>query len=133
MKGPELCAGVIVYSEDQVLLIKRGTEPEKGLWSLPGGRVQLGESIRHAALRELKEESNLEGRCEELIGWVELKIDQHHFVIVNLRCSVSDYSKLEAGDDAAEVSFFKREELQQLEMSASTRDFLFSLRPPTPK
>jgi 8-oxo-dGTP diphosphatase len=133
MKGPELCAGIIVYSEDQVLLVKRGTEPEKGLWSLPGGRVQLGESIRHAALRELKEESNLEGRFEEMIGWVDLRIDEHHFVIVNLRCSVSDYSKLKAGDDAVEVSFFKLEELHQLDMSARTRNFVFSLRPATLK
>ena len=68
MHGPELCAGSIVYSEEKILLIRRGTEPEKGLWSLPGGRVQKGESIRHAALRELKEESNLEGQFEEMMG-----------------------------------------------------------------
>ncbi|MDE0845407.1 MAG: NUDIX hydrolase [Actinomycetota bacterium] len=130
MQGPELCAGIIVYSADQVLLIKRGTEPEKGLWSLPGGRVQIGEPIRHAALRELKEESNLEGRFEEMIGWVDLKINEHHFVIVNLRCSVSNPSKLKAGDDAAEVGFFQVEELHQLDMSERTRNFVFSLRPP---
>jgi|TARA_B110000438_G_scaffold94157_1_gene93571 ADP-ribose pyrophosphatase YjhB (NUDIX family) len=131
MRGPELCAGIIVYSAHRVLLIKRGTEPEKGRWSLPGGRVQIGESIRHAALRELKEESNLEGQFKEMIGWVELQIGDHHFVIVNLRCSVSNPSQLRAGDDAVEVRFFNLEELQQLDMNEKTREFLLSLQLPT--
>ena len=130
MHGPELCAGSIVYSEEKILLIRRGAEPEKGLWSLPGGRVQKGESIRHAALRELKEESNLEGQFEEMMGWVDLLIGEHRYVIVNLRCSVSNASNLKAGDDAAEAKFFKLEELRGLEMNDRTRNFLFSLQPP---
>jgi 8-oxo-dGTP diphosphatase len=130
MHGPELCAGSIVYREDKVLLIRRGTEPQKGFWSLPGGRVQMGESIRHAALRELKEETNLEGKFEEMMGWVDLLIDEHHYVIVNLRCSVSNASSLKAGDDAKEAKFFKLEELHDLDMNDRTRDFVLSLQTP---
>ncbi|MDG1198191.1 MAG: NUDIX domain-containing protein [Actinomycetota bacterium] len=130
MHGPELCAGSIVYSEEKILLIRRGAEPEKGLWSLPGGRVQMGESIRHAALRELKEESNLEGQFEEMMGWVDLLIGEHRYVIVNLRFSVSNASNLKAGDDAAEAKFFKLEELHGLDMNDRTRNFLFSLQSP---
>ena len=132
MQGPELCAGSIVYNDDKVLLIKRGTQPDIGLWSVPGGRVRVGEPIRHAALRELKEESNLEGQFEEMIGWVDLLIDEHHYVIVNLRCSVSNASSLKAGDDATEAQFFKLEELHELDMNDKTRDFLLSLWSPMP-
>ncbi len=132
MQGPQLCAGSIVYNDDKVLLIKRGTQPDRGLWSLPGGRVRMGEPIRHAALRELKEETNLEGQFEEMIGWVDLLIAEQHYVIVNLRCSVSTASSLKAGDDATEARFFKLEELHELDMNDKTRDFLLSLWLPMP-
>ena len=92
----------------------------------------MGEPIRHAALRELKEETNLEGQFEEMIGWVDLLIAEQHYVIVNLRCSVSTASSLKAGDDATEARFFKLEELHELDMNDKTRDFLLSLWSPMP-
>ena len=68
---PELCAGAVAVDHGLLLLVKRGTDPGKGLWSLPGGRVESGESVVAAVVRELKEETGLQGVCGSLVGWVE--------------------------------------------------------------
>ena len=66
---PVPAVGVVCFRADHVLLIRRGTPPKQGEWSLPGGRVEPGEPVRAAALRELKEETGVEA---ELLGLVDV-------------------------------------------------------------
>ena len=80
---PELCVGAVAVDHGLLLLVKRGTNPGKGLWSLPGGRVESGESVVAAVLRELKEETGLEGVCGSLVGWVERMGAEYHFVVMD--------------------------------------------------
>ncbi len=66
-EAPIAAVGVVVLKDADVLLIRRGKEPIRGWWSLPGGAVELGETVRQAAEREIREECNVEIEATEVI------------------------------------------------------------------
>src|SRR5437762_14386920 len=101
--GPQICVGAIAVENDALLLIRRGRPPGTGLWSLPGGRVEAGETLAEAVVRELAEETGIEGVCDELIGWVERIGADYHYVILDFGVTVLDAAEPVAGDDAAEA------------------------------
>lgn len=113
--GPQIGVGVVCLRGDEALIIKRGKPPFLGEWSIPGGGLELGETTRQAALRELREETAVEA---ELIGLIDV-IDSiasdengrlaHHLVIVDF-AAVWRAGDPEAGDDALEARFAPREE-----------------------
>jgi len=85
---PVVGVGVVVRKNQSVLVVKRAYEPRKGQWSIPGGKVRLGESVRQAALREVAEECSIEIKLFDIIDVVDL-IDtdeasriKYHFVVV---------------------------------------------------
>ena len=84
-------------------MIRRGTEPELGQWSLPGGRVEAAESVVSAVVRELAEETGLEGVCGPFMGWVERSGFGYHHVILNFEVTLLGDADPVAGDDASEV------------------------------
>jgi 8-oxo-dGTP diphosphatase len=119
-RRPVPAVGVVCLREDEVLLIRRGKPPLAGAWSLPGGRLEWGESLAAAALRELAEETGVEA---ELLGLVDV-VDglfgpDTHYVLV-------DYAarwlagEPEAGDDAAEAAFHPLDTLEGLGLWAET-------------
>jgi 8-oxo-dGTP diphosphatase len=106
MARPELAVGAVVLRDDHLLLIRRGRGVAEGRWSLPGGRVEHGELLAEATVRELLEETGLEGVCGELVGIVERFIDDEHFVILDYGVTLLDPdAEPIAGDDAAEVAW----------------------------
>lgn len=100
---PELCVGAVVVDGGRLLLVERGRGAGVGLLSVPGGRVELGETLAEAVVRELAEETGLLGRVGRELGWVERIGDGHHFVIVDFVVHVDDASGARAGDDAAAI------------------------------
>ena len=68
---PEVCVGAIAVEEGRLLLVRRGHGPAAGEWSIPGGRVEAGELLAEAVVRELLEETGVEGVCDRMVGWVE--------------------------------------------------------------
>ena len=64
---PVAAVGVLIQDKDKVLLIKRGTEPGKDLWSIPGGMIELGETAREAGKREVEEETGLKVKLDHVI------------------------------------------------------------------
>src|ERR1700722_7718101 len=113
--------------EKRVLLIRRGTAPLLGEWSLPGGVLECGESLREAVAREAREETGLVVEPGEMLGVYERVIRgdagrvRYHFVLIDYLCRVVG-GKLKAGSDAADVRWFVREELPALKLADDAND-----------
>ena len=126
MNAPQVCVGCVALHDGDLLLIRRGHGPAAGQWSVPGGRVEPGELLAEAAIRELREETGLEGVCGELIGWVEL-IDEDggpHFVILDFEVTVLDDATPVAGDDAAEARWVPLGDVTDLNLVDGMAEFL---------
>jgi 8-oxo-dGTP diphosphatase len=109
------CVGAIITDDrGRLLLIKRGHEPDAGLWSLPGGRVQPGETGEQAVVREIREETGLSVRCDRLVGSVR------RTGLGGAVLDIRDYAAtvtgggLAAGDDAADARWFSPADLAGL-------------------
>ena len=124
--NPQLCVGAIAVIDGRLLLIRRGHGPAAGEWSLPGGRVEAGETLAEAVVRELAEETGLEAVCDDLAGWVERISDDHHFVIFDFRVTVLDHPEtgLRAGGDAAEAAWVPLDEVAHLRLVEGLAEFL---------
>ena len=124
MSGPELCVGAVVVRDSSILLIRRGNPPGEGLWSVPGGRVQRGESLAEAVRRELQEETGLDGEVGEVVGWTELIGRRRHFVIVDYRVSVAPDATPVAGSDAADAAWVAFGDLGEWDLVDGLLQFL---------
>ncbi|MDP9388156.1 MAG: NUDIX domain-containing protein [Actinomycetota bacterium] len=121
---PELCVGAVAVDADRLLLVRRGHGPAAGEWSVPGGRVERGETLGEAVVRELAEETGLDGVCDELIGWVERIGSDHHFVILDFSVSVLDAGEPVAGSDAAEAAWVPLGDVAALRLVDGLAEFL---------
>ena len=96
---PVVGVGVALVEDGRLLLVQRGHEPWKGLWAVPGGKVNHGETLREAAIREVAEETGLTVEIGDVI-WVGEHISEHgHIVLIDFLGSVVG-GELTAGDDA---------------------------------
>lgn len=122
---PEVAVGAVVVVDDQLLLIRRGRGVAIGRWSLPGGMVEPGELLAEAVVRELAEETGLEGVCGPLVGVVERFVEGHHYVILDHRVTLLDPdAPPTAGDDAAEVAWVPRHEVAERPLVEGLAEFL---------
>ena len=124
--GPEVCVGAIAVDNDRLLLIRRGHGPGAGEWSVPGGRVERGETLAEAVVRELAEETGLEAVCDDLVGWVERIGAGYHFVIFDFFVTVLDGPEKppQAGADAAEAAWVAIDEVSHLHLTEGLAEFL---------
>ena len=119
---PVPAVGVVCLKGDEVLLIRRGTAPRIGQWSLPGGRIEPGERAVDAALRELREETGVSARILGLIDVVDgvFAEEGRHYVLIDYAAEWIEGTPV-AGDDAAEATFMSIDEALEAVAWAETR------------
>jgi 8-oxo-dGTP diphosphatase len=119
---PVPAVGVVCLRGDSVLLIRRGTPPRLGEWSLPGGRIEPGERAVDAALRELREETGVEAEITGLIDVVDGLFPEagRHYVLIDYAARWVSGGPV-AGDDALEARFVALDEIESLIEWSETR------------
>lgn len=121
---PTVAVGaVVVDGEGRLLVVRRGREPAAGRWTLPGGRVEAGEAVADAVVREVAEETGLQVAPGDLVGFSEVRGPDHHYVILDLRADVVG-GALRAGDDADQVAWLTRRELAAVQTTDGLLEFL---------
>ena len=132
-RRPEIGVGVVVWRDDEFLLIRRGKPPRYGQWSIPGGRQELGETTRETAVREIKEETNLE---IDLVGLVDvydaIRLDTNggiasHFTLIDFTARWVSGDAV-AGDDAIGVGWFTLADLPELKLWKETEHVIRTSR-----
>ena len=109
-----IAVGAIVVRDDSLLMVKRGKDPARGLWSVPGGGLEHGEFIADAVAREVKEETGLVVEVGELLGVFEI-VGETHYVILDHLATVSGPTEPEASGDAADARWVKLDEISKLD------------------
>ena len=122
---PIIAVAAVIVENDRFVLVKRGTAPHKGEWTIPGGMLECGESLREAVIREAREETSLTVEPVTLVEVFERIIRnptgqiQFHYVIMDYLCRVQDGS-LRAGKDAADARWLTEAELKGLQVTEGT-------------
>lgn len=119
-KAPCVGVGAVLVHEGRVLLVKRGKQPLRGRWVVPGGTVELGESLEQALVREIEEETGLVVRPLEVVTVFdriqrEEDVVRYHYVIVDYLCEYVS-GELRAGSDAEAAAFAAPSELPAYEL-----------------
>lgn len=126
---PVVGVGGVVIDEGRALLIRRGSEPLRGEWSIPGGTLELGETLAEGCARELREETGLNVRVLEMIEVFERIFPadgaaaggmhsrpQYHYVIVDYLCERAG-GELRAGSDVTDVALAREDELGKFQLT----------------
>jgi 8-oxo-dGTP diphosphatase len=125
---PVVGIGAVIVGDGKIALIKRGNEPSKGKWTIPGGLVDLGESLEAAVIRETKEETCLHVDNPSLVGVVDnVDLDEvgkvkYHYVIIDYLVHVKG-GDIKAASDAAELRLVLFGEVEDYNLTASFRVF----------
>lgn len=117
--------GAILFRRDRILMAQRGKEPLKGWWSLPGGALEIGESLHDGVCREVREETGLEVTPVRMFEIFERIIrddsgaPEYHYVLIDYICRVTG-GKLFPGDDVCAVEWVRRRDLPNFRITEGT-------------
>ncbi|MEM0204873.1 MAG: NUDIX hydrolase [Nitrososphaerota archaeon] len=132
-KMPVVAVGALILQDHNILLVKRKNEPGKGRWSIPGGSVELGESLKDAVVREVYEETGLLVEVSELLDIIEVirrdsagNIIFHYVILDYLAKPIS--GTLRAASDASDVIWVSVDEAMNMEITDSLRAMLRKLK-----
>lgn len=124
-KRPMVGVGAIIFRRDRILMAQRGKEPLKGWWSLPGGALEIGESLADGVRREVREETGLEVEPIQMFEIFErimrdaAGIPEYHYVLIDYVCKVTG-GTLFPGDDVCAVEWVRRKDLNTLQITEGT-------------
>ncbi|HEY1801233.1 MAG TPA: NUDIX hydrolase [Terriglobales bacterium] len=126
---PFVGVGAVIVEAGRVLLIKRGHAPAMGEWSIPGGTMEVGETVREAVVREVREETGLIVEAADLLGVFDRVLRdsndrvQFHYVLIDFLCTLRG-GQLKAGGDAAEARWFTADEVGDLPLPEDTAEIV---------
>jgi 8-oxo-dGTP diphosphatase len=129
LESPQVAVGAIVVKDEKILLVKRNKAPHKDLWAIPGGSVEIGETLPEATEREVHEETGLNIKAKEpvytfdLIERDESGAVRFHYVIVDLSAEYVS-GDLHPAEDALDARWFAPQDLAHIAISDSTRKLL---------
>jgi mutator protein MutT len=118
------CVGAILTAGGQILLIRRGHDPEAGRWSLPGGRIEPGETDQEALVREVREETGLEVTPGPLVGAVDRPAPGGRVLVIRDYAATVTGGTLAAGDDADDARWVSMRDLDSLPLTTGLRQAL---------
>lgn len=128
-EAPRVAIGALVFRDGRLLVVERGKPPAEGIWALPGGSVELGETLAQAVEREVLEETGVVVRAGPVVYTFDAVVRdddgrvRFHYVIVDLECEFIRGEPV-AGDDVTAARFVSREEFATLRSSRATVDLL---------
>lgn len=123
---PLVGVGAVIVHESKVVIVQRGTEPLKGQWSIPGGALEIGETLRQCAAREALEETGLHveaGEVLEVFDAIYRQPDgriQYHYVLIDFACRLLG-GELRAGADAVQAKWVTAEELDDYQLAETAK------------
>jgi 8-oxo-dGTP diphosphatase len=122
---PILGVGALIFDGDRILLVERGKEPLKGYWSLPGGVLEVGETLEEGLRREVREETGLLVESAAMLEIFERIIRdaqgaaEYHYVLIDYICTVTG-GVLCAADDVSRVEWVPRDKLAEYQITTGT-------------
>ncbi len=123
---PLVGVGAVIVHGDRVVIVQRGTEPLKGHWSIPGGALEVGETLRQCAVREALEETGLQveaGEVLEVFDAIHRDGDGrvlYHYVLIDFACRLLG-GELKAGADAADARWVVADQLESLQVAETAK------------
>lgn len=126
---PGIGVGIVIVKDDRVLVVQRGKEPGAGTWAFPGGRLELGETLAEAAVRETREETGLTVDPGKVIAVLDL-IDRDeagnvrfHYVLIDILAQPAG-GTLRPGDDSVDVRWISADDVEELSMAPRMVDVI---------
>jgi 8-oxo-dGTP diphosphatase len=126
---PLIGVGAIIHSEGKILLVKRANEPNKGLWVIPGGLLELGEGLEKAVTREVKEELDIEVRVESLLGVAtEIVVDErneirYHYVLIDFVVAPLQ-TEVTLNEESEDYGWFSPETVMNVKTTENTKKMI---------
>ena len=126
---PLVGVGAVIVHEGRAVIVQRGTEPLKGQWSVPGGALEIGETLRQCAIREALEETGLQveaGEVLEVFDAIYAETDGrilYHYVLIDFACKLLG-GELKAGGDAVQAKWVTLEALADFEIAETAKQVI---------